>query len=36
MNYYKHINNVFDSMLEDMNYIKIATFTRKFDKKVIK
>lgn len=36
MNYYKHINNVFDSMLDDMSYIKIATFTRKFDKKAIK
>lgn len=30
MESYNHINSVFDSMIDDIKYIKIATFTRKF------
>lgn len=30
MNRKKNINLIFDDMIDDMKYIKIATFTRKF------
>lgn len=28
MPYYNHINSIFDSMIDDISYIKIAHFTR--------
>lgn len=32
MESYKRLNLMFDEMIDDMKYIKIATFTRKFKK----
>lgn len=33
MNNYMHINNIFDNMIEDVEYIKNASFARRFKKK---
>ena len=32
MEYYNHINTMFDEMIDDIKYIKIATFTKKFER----
>lgn len=32
MKYYNHINTAFSDMIDDVNYIKFATFTRKCGK----
>lgn len=32
MSYYSDINNIFNSMIDDISYIKIAHFTRTISK----